>query len=75
MTLDLNTVLNVVVLGLCAWTLKTVHEMAKSQAGAVEHARAQDSTIAENRSRIIGVEERVGGLEVDVGRLQAGHRR
>jgi len=68
MTIDLNTIINAVVLGLTAWTLRTVHDMAKTQAATVEKHKAIDATLEEDRSRIIGVEDRVGALEVDMAR-------
>lgn len=75
MTIDLNTVLNVVVLGLCSWTLYTVHELAKSHATAAEHVRAQDERLNENRRRIMDAETKIGTLQVDVGKLQTGPAR
>jgi hypothetical protein len=71
MTIDLNTVINAASFALIAWTLKTVHNMSKTQAATEEKDKAQDARIDENRARIISVETKVGRLEVDVGKLQS----
>lgn len=63
MTLDLNTVLISILLGLSAWTLYTLHNLAKSAAVSEERGK-------ENRSRIIQLEGNVGELKVDFAHLK-----
>lgn len=70
MTIDLNTIINVIVLGLTAWTLRTVHDMAKAQAATVEKHKAIDATLDEDRCRIMDVESKVTDLQLDVARVQ-----
>lgn len=57
-------------LGISAWTLHTVHKLAKVSAAREEKDAAQDQQIRENRARIMDIEEDVSGLQVDVAKLK-----
>jgi len=73
MTIDLNTLISTAILGLTAWTLYTVHNMATKAAAEEEKNKAQDVRIDENRARIIEAEQKIGQLQVDVAGME-GHR-
>lgn len=66
MTIDLNTIISTAILMLTAWTLYTVHNMATDAATEKERNKAQDARIEENRARIIGAEEKINGLQLDM---------
>lgn len=77
MTLDLNTVLTVMVailLGLSTWTLSTVHGLAKAAAASVEKEKAQDAALKENRARIVEAEEDIKELQLEVVELSGGRQ-
>lgn len=56
-------------IALSGWTLYTVHGLAVDAAAAREKNIAQDVALAEDRSRIIGVEHEVRDLQLDMAAL------
>lgn len=70
LNLDVNTLLGAAVLALSCWTLYTLHDIAKQMTAGEEKTKAQDEKLAEDRCRIIQVEDDVARLQVDVARLE-----
>jgi hypothetical protein len=70
MTIDINTILTLALLGLSTWTLYTVHGLSTQAAARDEKDKAQDARIDENRARIIDVEGDVSDLKIDLARVK-----
>lgn len=62
--------LSTVTIAIGAWTLKSVHELAKSQAAQREHSAGEGRRIDRTETRLDRVEEAVNVVERDVAALQ-----
>ena len=71
MTIDWNTILSAIILGLSTWTLRGVAQLQRQVAVSTVKDEQHEKDIIELRARIVGVETRLRELELRIESCQA----